>query len=205
VGEGGETVRTEAPDARDSILNPAGIRFSFDERKAAAAAGHLLQLAGGRMPYMKLIKLMYVAERESLREYRRPITGDTYVAMKLGPVLSETLRLIKSQCPSDGAWERTVGRVDYDSTLLGAPDESSLSDAEIELLDRVWHLYKELDQFDLSRLSHLSFPEWTSPGDSAREITPEDILKAVGKSDEEIEEAFQDALEGNYFDRLFGR
>jgi uncharacterized phage-associated protein len=194
----------ETAEDRD-VFDPAGIRFSFDERKAAAAAGHLLQLANGRMPYMKLIKLMYVAERESLREYKRPITGDTYVAMKLGPVLSETLRLIKRQCPSDGPWEQTVGRDDYDARLLATPDEGPLSTAELELLDRVWRLYSTLDQFDLSRLSHQAFPEWTDPGDSAKEITPEEILRAVGKTDEEIEETWQDAVEDNYFNRIFGR
>ncbi len=46
------------------------------------------------MSYMKLIKLLYLADREALARWGRPITTDTYVAMKHGPVLSYILNLI---------------------------------------------------------------------------------------------------------------
>jgi uncharacterized phage-associated protein len=195
----------EATKRRPDEVMRSGIRFTFDERKTAAAAGHLLKLADGRMPYMKLIKLMYLADRESLKEYNRPITGDKYVSMKLGPVLSETLRLIKSECPSAGPWETTVQKEGYDAVLKGEPEEACLSAAEIELLDKAWALYSQLDQWALSKLTHRALPEWKYPGKTAKEITPEDILKAVEKSEEQIEEVRQDAEEDAYFDHLFKR
>jgi uncharacterized phage-associated protein len=46
------------------------------------------------MSYMKLIKLLYLAGREALARWGRPIPTDTYVATKHGPVLSQVLDLI---------------------------------------------------------------------------------------------------------------
>jgi uncharacterized phage-associated protein len=71
------------------------IRFKFDERKAADAAAFLLQLHGGTMNHMRLIKLLYAAERESLKRFNRPIVGDRYVSMDHGPVVSGVYDLIK--------------------------------------------------------------------------------------------------------------
>ena len=48
----------------------------FNEKRAAQAAAFLLHRAGGRLPVLKLMKLMYLAERESLRLYGEPIIGD---------------------------------------------------------------------------------------------------------------------------------
>jgi hypothetical protein len=37
------------------------VNLPFNERKATEAAAYLLKLRGGRMSYMKLIKLLYLA------------------------------------------------------------------------------------------------------------------------------------------------
>jgi hypothetical protein len=47
----------------------------------------------------------------------------------------------------------------------------------------------------LSDITHL-LPEFHDPGDTSVEILPEDILRVLQKSDEEIEEIRQEALEG---------
>src|SRR2546426_8827697 len=69
------------------------MRLRFNERKATQAAGLLLQLRGGTMSYMKLIKLLYLADREALLRWGRPISTDRYVSMDRGPVLSRILDL----------------------------------------------------------------------------------------------------------------
>ena len=48
----------------------------FNEKRTAQAAAFLLHQAGGRLPLLKLMKLLYLAERESLRLYGEPISGD---------------------------------------------------------------------------------------------------------------------------------
>ena len=59
-------------------------------------AARFLHKAGGSMPYLKLLKLMYYADRQMLITRGTLITFDKWVAMKLGPVLSSTYDLI---CP----------------------------------------------------------------------------------------------------------
>ncbi len=44
-----------------------GFRYIFDEKKATQAAGILISKSGGTINYMKLIKLIYLANRESFR------------------------------------------------------------------------------------------------------------------------------------------
>jgi len=46
--------------------------------------------------------------------------------------------------------------------------------------------------------------EWEAPGESSREIPLEEILQALGKGEDEIEEVRQTAREGAYFDSIFG-
>ena len=75
------------------------MEFFFDERKAAQAASVLLDRHEGRMPYIKLLKLLYLADREALIETGLPITGDRFVSLKFGPVLSRVLDLIKDSSP----------------------------------------------------------------------------------------------------------
>ena len=51
---------------------------------------------------MKAIKLIYLADRLHLRKYGRPIIGDMYWAMKLGPVGSLAKRVAElTDMPED--------------------------------------------------------------------------------------------------------
>jgi len=188
------------------ILQTGGmgsIRFKFNERKAVAMAALLLKLAGGETPYMRLIKLMYLAERASLAQHNRPICGDRYFAMKYGPVLSTVLNLIKGLITSS-TWSSHFDRNDNSARLVSDPGVGALSQAEIKLITEIDQIYKQLDRWHLSELSH-SLPEWKDPGTSRHEIAPETILKALGKTEEDIEQIRDDARERDYFDGIFGR
>lgn len=56
--------------------------WHFDVVKATQAAGVILsETLGHRMSKTKLVTLMYLAERESLKETGNMITGDRMVAM----------------------------------------------------------------------------------------------------------------------------
>lgn len=41
-------------------------------------ASLFLEMAGGEMDYRKLMTLLYLADREALLRWGRPITGDDY-------------------------------------------------------------------------------------------------------------------------------
>lgn len=186
-------------------MNEARIRFRFNEESATAAAALLLHREAGRMPYLRLMKLMYLAERECLRRFGRPMIGDQYVAMEHGPVLSTVLDLIRGTPGTESSvWAASITEpADYQVGLKGTPNWSALSDAEIEILENVSQFYREFDRWRLRDFTH-TLPEWIDPGKSSEVIPPETILRAVGKSDEEIEEIRQRSTEHRHFEKLFG-
>jgi len=178
------------------------IRFSFDERKAAAAAAYLLSLEGKRMNYMRLLKLLYLAERQSLATLRMPIIGDTPFSMDQGPVLSRVYDLIRAN-NAVGPWGEVIERdTTYEVRLKAVPDFGALSDAEIALLRQASELYRTHDQWALSDMTH-DFPEWEDPNGSSIEIPLERILQAFNKTEDEVECVRQNAREHVYFDHLF--
>ena len=185
----------------ESMRKLNSIKFTFDERKARAAASVLLEGKGGRMPYLRLIKLLYLADRESIDLRGRPIVGGRYVSMDYGPVLSEVLDLVRNGGP---IWSEVVEKEDHDVRLKGDPDIGALSEEEVSILREAIEVHKTLDRWKLCDFTH-ALPEWKDPKGSAIDITPEDIFRALGKGDEAVEDARQEAQERAYFDDLFRR
>ena len=183
------------------------IRFQFNERKATAAASLLLELAGGTMEYLPLIKLLYYADRESLDTLGRPISGDRYYSLPHGPVLSRVYDLVKAVVfgtAQAGPWtEHIEGAGRYGLRLRKRPDMGALSEAEVNIITQAFRQYRDRDKWDLRDATHL-LPEWNDPSGSAREIPVEMILDVLGKSETEIEDIRQHALETAHFDRVFG-
>jgi uncharacterized phage-associated protein len=194
----------KAPEPR----KPEPIRFRFDERRAAAAASFLLELAGGSLEYLALIKLLYFADRESLDVRGRPISGDRFVSMRNGPVLStvyELVRLTIAGQQTRGPWaERIESDGRYRVRLRGRPDVSPLSEAELAILRQVFEQSRKDSRWTLRDKSH-QLPEWEDPGESSREIRIETVLQVLGKTADEIEEVREAAREAAHFKTLFGR
>src|SRR5579864_4403328 len=98
-------------------VNGGQMKLLFNETKATQAAAQLLRLRGGRMSYVKLVKLLYLADREALIRWGRPITTDHYVSMDEGPVVARIYDLIRNE-PSPNSvkiWGKFIsGPVDYE-------------------------------------------------------------------------------------------
>lgn len=101
------------------------LRFNFE--KSLQAAGVLLRLEEGRMPYLRLLELLYIADREMLAESASPITGDRVYAMKFGPVPSHIYALIEGGGSRLGEWERCIQTQGYAVKLAGDPGRGKLS------------------------------------------------------------------------------
>ena len=67
----------------------------FRQDKVTQMAARFLNLAGKQMPYLLLLKLLYLADKEMLLKWGKPISYDQWVSMDWGPVLSTTYDLIK--------------------------------------------------------------------------------------------------------------
>ena len=179
------------------------MRFAFNERKATQAAAHLLSLHGQRLNYTVLIKLLYLADRTALVERGLPITGDRMVSMPHGTVLSMILDCINAGgMVEDSPWATAISPPDgYDVRLLDDPGSDELSRYEIELLDQINQTYGHLNWWQLRQITH-ALPEWQDPQGSSSPIAPEEILRAEGKSPQEIERFAQEAAEVWFVDQL---
>src|SRR5437879_4780475 len=96
--------------------------FRFNLNKTIQAAAVLLEREPGeRMNYMRLLKLLYLADRESLKDRGRPICGSPAFAMERGPVLGTVLDLIKGLDPDSDRWAEFIRKDHYDVELEKSP------------------------------------------------------------------------------------
>ena len=159
----------------------------FDVEKATQMAAYLLAKSKGAMPYLKLVKLLYIADREALRRWGYPLTGDRYASLDHGPVVSQILDLIRHGpvWPGSKHWVKYIETRDRDKSvrLREWPPFDLLSDAAKSLLDEIYEEYGRLNTRALRDLVN-KFPEWKDPRGSSIPISYVDILKAVGREDE---------------------
>ena len=153
---------------------------------------------------MVLIKLLYLADRQSLVQMGHPITGDWMVSMPHGPVLSRVYDFVNMGKPEEPtAWFEYISEPrNYDvSCIKDAPETDELSRYEIGVLDSVHEKYGRMDKFALRDLTH-TLPEWRDPKGSSLSIAPEDILRAADKSDADIQRIARDAEELWFMNQL---
>ena len=78
----------------------------FNESKATQMAAYLLKKAECcTLPHLKLMKLLYLAERTAYLEHGYGISDDTLVSMPYGPVLSSTLNLMNGEPGRERVWQ----------------------------------------------------------------------------------------------------
>ena len=179
----------------------------FDQEKATAAASFLLRLRGGRMSYLKLIKLLYLADRDALMRWGFNITTDRYVSMDQGPVVSNIYNLVTIDERDSVFWSRYItpplGQYEVELRADGVIPEDQLSRAEEELLTEIFARYGSWGRWQLRDYTH-DLGEWKNPHGSSIPIEPQDILRAQGQSEEQIHEALSDFHEAEFADQVFG-
>lgn len=159
----------------------------FREDKATQAAAHFLRLRGGKMSHLKLMKLLYLAEREALLQLGQPLTFDSCVSMQHGPVLSTTLNLMHGEIEKTEHWDSTISSPEnHEVSLKKDPGTDSLSEAEVKIIEEVFEKYGTMARWQLRDLTH-SLGEWQDPGGSTIRIEYKEILRAGGKTESEID------------------
>src|SRR5580700_367699 len=97
------------------IPGAVAVYFPLKIEKTIQAIGVLFRHDGvRRMNYMRLLKLLYIADREAVKETGRPITGGPLMAMERGPVLQEVYDLIRGQHAAMPFWDRYFRKNRYD-------------------------------------------------------------------------------------------
>ena len=189
------------------MAEDAAVHFRFDFEKTLQAAAELLRGEPHRqMSRIRLLKLLYIADREALKETGRPITCDAVVAMEHGPVLSPLYDIIKGESVDSPRFDEYVGQQDHQLFLSKDPGKGRLSRYDVRKLRDVSERYRERGEWEIVGETH-EFAEWkkNDPGKSSaalrssslrstsRPIPLEDILSAVGHSSERIQAIIRDA------------
>jgi uncharacterized phage-associated protein len=130
---------------------------------------------------MRLLKLLYIADRELLAESGRTLTGDQALAMKNGPVLHRIDDLIKGVEISPEDWGRYLRAEGYKIALSENPGRGELTKREVEKPHDLTERYRSVPTPALSAHTH-RFPEWVK-NYAVGQSTPipwRDVLAATG-------------------------
>ena len=181
------------------------LKFKFDFEKTLQASAVLLRSHGKQMSVLRLLKLLYIADRELLATSGNTMTGDRAVAMDHGPVLTQVYDLIKQQAKRAGEWDGVIHKVGYTLHLVGDPGTGHLSKGDAAKLQEVTDRYLAVDDWTLADKVTHEFPEWVGnyPEGTSQRIPWEDVLKAHGK-EAWIADIENDLAAQRSFDALFG-
>jgi len=132
------------------------LKCRFNAEKAIEVLLYIAQQASG---VYTALKVLYFADKEHLTRYGRLICGDSYVAMRLGPVPSGAYDLIKT-ARGDGHCMAYLPIPDA-FTIEGnrivprrEPDLDLLSTSDIDCLNSALRQYGRKSLSELKRLSH---------------------------------------------------
>lgn len=128
------------------------ISFPYNRDKAIQAVLWLLGRHGGTLNKLKLVKLLFLADKEHLIRYGRPIVGGQYYAMPHGPASSQLLNHI-----NEAAHKGVCPFVLKDNLVLSQTpaDKDELSESDIKILDAINQQYGNVHWWALRNLTHL--------------------------------------------------
>jgi hypothetical protein len=178
------------------------VNFRNQAKKSTQAVARLIEKSGGPIDYLRLVKLIYLADRESIISRGVPIVGGRYHSMKKGPTISEIMDFVGTRGAPD--WKKTISpRFGNELRLLSVPDYGAISKSEMEILDRTVaeHLNKTTEE--LVEWCHKNCPEYEDVSSGQRKpIAVESILKGARKSAKQIQKLVQEAKEVEEMDEL---
>lgn len=173
----------------------------FNNDKVLHSICYILKNNNNKINLLKLMKLLYLADRNSIKKTLQSISGDNFISMKYGPVLSNTLNILYSLKDSDwGEYLRLEKNTSYylDVVLIKDCSLKKLNAFEINILEEIDKEFKNYNEWEIVDYTHKNIAEWKETKNS-KKIRFYEIAKNLGFSDEEIEIAKEEYEE---LDRL---
>jgi uncharacterized phage-associated protein len=178
----------------------------LDVEKAIQAVGVLLRREGKNASRLRLLKLLYIADRMCIQKTGVPILGSKIVAMRHGPLHSEVLDLVNGQHTEEPSWSRHFRNVGRNVALQREPGVGRLARQEIELLNQVADERVGHDDWDVAVETH-TYQEWRDAypdreANTSQPISWAKLIDAVGRTADK-DAILQDMEDSNAFDRFF--
>lgn len=165
----------------------------FNAKPPAQMAAFFAQKEGGSINVLKLMKLLYLADRESIRMHGVPISFDYMVSMPHGPVLSNAYELTSGMVGGEEGrdWEQWIRDCEHYNVEVvrdfSRDDLDHLSDTDIEVLANIWDRFGRYGKWQLRDYTHNHCGEWEDPHGSSKPIAYETLLRELGSSPDEAE------------------
>ena len=140
------------------------------ERLAAQMAVALIAKANRPIGRLRLLKLMYLAEREAMCRFLLPIIGDDIFAMRQGMALSNTARLARGKGEVDSDWNQHLVRTAQGLGIrkgVAARSLDCLSEDNLKVIHSIWECYGHRTQDELVHVVHHQLPEYKQHWDDA--------------------------------------
>ncbi len=157
----------------------------FNSRKAAQIVAFFAREQGGNINVLKLMKLVYIADRRNMEKYDFSISGDVFVSMDHGPLNSITYNCVNAMDENRPGWDEFVtDRAGNDVGLarnVTNEDLDELSIAELETLKEVWADFGAMGKWDIRNWTHENCPEWEDPKGGSSLIPYARVFKFLNK------------------------
>lgn len=180
----------------DRLPVTARIQFKFKADKLVETMLYLAR-TGMELDQYKVVKLIYLADREHFRRFRRPISFDRFVAMEYGPVASNALRVMKGENVAGidrAALPFEIKKFDKLYFLNHPKREIKrevFSKSDLKVLDEVVAQYGNCSFKQLYNLTHGHFAydrAWQNRHSNAEPMRFEDFLDESAEKEEIVED-----------------
>ena len=173
-------------------------KFAFQREKFAAVMQILCKYATN-LDMLKAVKLLYFIDRTHLRAHGRPVLGDFYVAMPLGPVPSrsydELERVEASEAPDLPLSSEDIGRKYPVFKTTDKPDLSYLSKSELAAIKTVIRTLGHKTGLELSDIAH-KHRTWEESKSDLSKAPPIDYTRFFAEDHEACKHAYEAMILG---------
>ncbi|GBF27413.1 hypothetical protein MnTg02_02466 [bacterium MnTg02] len=164
----------------------------FEEQKAAQISAFFAAKNGGSIEKLKLIKLIYLSEREFVSQHGHPMLFDELYSLPHGPICSSALDGINQNLTND-VWKVNISKEQKNDieTKLTADTENfdHISKAEYAVLCSIWESFGFMTSNQLRNYTHKNCPEYTEVEKGKRmPISYRDLFEALDFDDPENSE-----------------
>lgn len=166
----------------------------FLTNKVLQIIGYLLSLNDGKMNLLKLMKELYLIDRESIKDTNFSLSGDEYFSLNHGPVLSATKNLLEDlgRDKDNNYWDKFLEKKENkyfpDILLIKEIDTDELSEKDKEYIKNISDKFKNYSEWEIEKYTH-KLKEWKDLKGGSQKIRYCEIMQALGKTEKEIKEA----------------
>jgi Protein of unknown function (DUF4065) len=180
-----------------SVTLQKEVMFRFHIRKSIEASAQLLKLHEKSIECISLLRMLYLCDRLTLEKMDQTIAGGLYLCTNFGLIVESVRDLMegKSSMKNESAlWYEFFSCTSESERHISLnpgkdPGSDNLCQIEKEIIREIYDKYSHLNPSNEDWT--MKTPEWKRCTGKSNKVTVPDILKQLGRTDEDIDEICQ--------------